>query len=253
MTNHLRPLYLLDPDVVPFSITAPSARRRGRSYETLTRRGSAASSGSRCASWAPTLAEPSGRGAPAALRDLICAPTPPMTRSTCPTPPFGVNVVARSLRLGRGATRVLATDHEYGACDNACGAIMSRERGFALRAGSRCPLPLDHGRPRSWSTSGSGVTSAHPRHLPEPHHLADGRPPARSPPSAPAPRAAGILTLVDGAHAPGQIAARPAGHRRRLLHRQLPQMAQRAQRRSLPLHPTRGATPHRATHRRLGV
>ena len=48
-------------------------------------------------------------------------------------------------------------------------------------------------------------------------------------------RELGLITIVDGAHAPAHVAARPRRARRGLLRRQLPQVAVRAQGRRLPL------------------
>ncbi|MCA9971821.1 MAG: aminotransferase class V-fold PLP-dependent enzyme [Anaerolineales bacterium] len=117
-----------------------------------------------------------------------------------PNATFALNVVARSLALGPD-DEVLTTDLEYGACDNVW-QFLSQKRGFGI---VRQPLPypfpppaelaaqLWHGvTPRTKVIFLSHITSATALTLP----VAD---------ICRRARAAGILTIVDGAHAPGQI------------------------------------------------
>ncbi len=111
-----------------------------------------------------------------------------------------VNIVARSLELGAG-DEVLATNHEYGACDRVW-RFLARKRGFTY-INQPIPPPLTTEADfveRLWL----GVT---PRtRLIFLSHIT-------SPTAAIFPvgevcrraRREGILTLVDGAHAPGQI------------------------------------------------
>lgn len=117
-----------------------------------------------------------------------------------PNATFGVNVVARSLALGVG-DEVLATNHEYGACDRAW-RFLSRQRGFTY-VQQPISLPVESAETiveEFWQ----GVTE-HTRlifisHITSPTAL-------RLPVEAicQRARAAGILTLIDGAHAPGQL------------------------------------------------
>ena len=116
-----------------------------------------------------------------------------------PNATTAVNVVARSLDLQPG-DEVLATDHEYGACD----ATWQREcelRGAIYRR-APVPLPFDRGRfvehvlahagARTRLVFASHVTSTTALVFP----VAD---------LCAAARARGLPTLIDGAHAPGQI------------------------------------------------
>lgn len=113
---------------------------------------------------------------------------------------IGLNAVARSLRLGPD-DEVLASDHEYGALDRTW-RFLSREKGFAYR---RChiPLPLSDGKsfvdtlwasvtPRTRVIFLSQITSPTAVIFP----VADVC--ARA-------RREGILTVIDGAHVPGQV------------------------------------------------
>ena len=117
-----------------------------------------------------------------------------------PNVTFSINIVARSLVLGEG-DEVLATDHEYGACDRTW-KYLSRERNFKY---INQPIPLAYGTPEEFvETLWKGVS---PRtrviflsHITSPTSMVF--------PVAEVCRRArleGILTVVDGAHAPGQI------------------------------------------------
>ena len=117
-----------------------------------------------------------------------------------PNATTGVNIVARSLALQPG-DEVLATDHEYGACD-ATWQFVCQRAGAHYR---RVPVPLPF-EPDTWAARvlaaagprtkmifASHITSTTALIFP----LADLCARARE---------AGIQTLIDGAHAPGQIA-----------------------------------------------
>ena len=134
----------------------------------------------------------------AALGEYLNAPADDLVY--VPNATFGVNVVARSLQLGSG-DEVLATDHEYGACERAW-RYMSRERGFALvRASIPLPLPApDEFIERLWAAVTPRTRVIFLSHITSP--TAATFPVAAVCARA---RAEGILTVVDGAHAPGQI------------------------------------------------
>ncbi len=117
-----------------------------------------------------------------------------------PNATTGVNTVARSLRLQPG-DEVLGTDHEYGACvatwQHLCARAGAHYREVAL------PLPFDPAEavpcvlaaltPRTRVLFISHITSTTALLLPVAELCA-------------AARERGITTVVDGAHAPGQIA-----------------------------------------------
>lgn len=200
-TNHtptpgtLRDEFLLDPDVVFLNHGSFGATPRPvfEVYQQWQRR----------LEWQPVQFLGSDIGgylaeARQALGAYLNAPADDLVY--VPNATFGVNVVARSLRLGPG-DEVLTTDHEYGACERAW-RYMSRERGFAM---VRQPIPLPLTTAEAivealWA----GVT---PRtrliflsHITSPTAI-------RFPVEAICARAqaAGLLTVIDGAHAPGQI------------------------------------------------
>ena len=117
-----------------------------------------------------------------------------------PNTTFGVNIVARSLVLGPG-DEVLTTDHEYGAIDRTW-RFMSQKRGFSY---IRQPIPLPVSSAEAiveqlWA----GVTDR--TRLITLSHITSNTA-LRLPVELICARArqAGILTLIDGAHAPGQI------------------------------------------------
>lgn len=117
-----------------------------------------------------------------------------------PNATFGVNVVARSLALGPG-DELLTTNHEYGACYNVWD-FLSQKRGFdVVQQSISFPAASDEAileelwqgvTPRTRVIFVSHITSSTALRLPVAAICAQAR-------------EAGILTVVDGAHAPGQI------------------------------------------------
>ena len=111
-----------------------------------------------------------------------------------------LNIVAHSLSLGPG-DEVLGTDHEYGALDRTW-QFLAKERSFAYISQS-IPVPLT--TPQAFITAlWKGVTSRTRviflSHITSPTGLI--LPVEKVIHRA---RQAGILTIIDGAHAPGQI------------------------------------------------
>lgn len=111
-----------------------------------------------------------------------------------------VNIVARSLDLGPG-DEVLATDHEYGACDRAW-RYLSHKRGFTYvnHPLSMPVLSAEAFVAQMWQAVNASTRVIYLSHITSPTALV-------LPVAAVCHRARdqGILTLVDGAHAPGQL------------------------------------------------
>ncbi len=134
-----------------------------------------------------------------ALGDYLHAPADDLVY--VPNATFALNIIARSLALGAG-DEVLTTDHEYGACDNTW-RFLSEKRGFRyVRQPIRLPVASATAvtdqfwqgvTPRTKVIFISHITSATALCFPVAEICRRAR-------------AAGILTVVDGAHAPGQIA-----------------------------------------------
>jgi len=116
-----------------------------------------------------------------------------------PNATTGVNIVARSLNLKPG-DEILATDHEYGACD-ATWQRVCEQAGASYRR-VEIPLPFERERfaqqvlaavtPRTRMIFSSHLTSTTALIFPLDELCTQAR-------------ARGVLTLIDGAHAPGQI------------------------------------------------
>ncbi len=117
-----------------------------------------------------------------------------------PNATFGVNVVARSLSLAPG-DEILSTDHEYGACDKIW-QFVCRKTGAVYK---RQPIPLPLGsREQTVQQFWQGVTGR-TRAIFISHITSSTAVQFPIETILRRARQAGILTIVDGAHAPGQI------------------------------------------------
>jgi isopenicillin-N epimerase len=117
-----------------------------------------------------------------------------------PNTTFGVNVVARSLKLASG-DEVLSTNHEYGACENVW-EYLSQRQGFSYK---KQPVMLPATSPEEivkqiWQGVTAKTKVLYLSHITSPTALTFpvNELCARA-------KAAGIITVIDGAHAPGQI------------------------------------------------
>jgi isopenicillin-N epimerase len=117
-----------------------------------------------------------------------------------PNATHGVNIIARSLKLAPG-DEILTTDHEYGACDYTWDFICSKVSAKYIHQRISLPVQSDDEvvsqfwqgvTPQTKVIYLSHITSATALRLPVEKicQLA---------------KAAGILTVVDAAHSPGQI------------------------------------------------
>ncbi len=111
----------------------------------------------------------------------------------------GVNIVARSLPLKPG-DEIVTTDHEYGACDHAWGWVCERTGARYIRV--PIPLPVTTHADfveRVWSAVTPRTKVIYLSHITSPTALIF---PIQE--LCRRAREAGILTVIDGAHAPGQ-------------------------------------------------
>ena len=113
----------------------------------------------------------------------------------------GLNVVARSLAL-RPGDEVLGTDHEYGALDKTWTFVCERQGARYVRASIGAPVEsAEQVVDAVWRRVTSRTRVLFLSHITSPTALI-----LPIGPLITRAREAGILTVIDGAHAPGQIA-----------------------------------------------
>ena len=113
---------------------------------------------------------------------------------------YGVNIISRSLALGPG-DEILTTDQEYGACNNAWNFACRKTGASYIHHPVHLPAcSMDEVANEFWQGITPRTRVIYLSHITSPTAL-------RLPIEEICHRArkAGILTLIDGAHAPGQI------------------------------------------------
>lgn len=117
-----------------------------------------------------------------------------------PNATHGVNIIARSLQLGPG-DEILTTDHEYGACDYTWEFICGRRAARYLRQSISVPVCSEEEIVQQfWAGVTSRTKAIYLSHITSPTAL---RLPVEK--ICRLAAQAGILTVVDAAHSPGQI------------------------------------------------
>jgi isopenicillin-N epimerase len=118
-----------------------------------------------------------------------------------PNATHGVNIIARSLQLKPG-DEILSTDHEYGACDYTWEFICARRGARYLRQAIPVPVSSEEEIVQQfWAGITARTKAIYLSHITSPTALL--LPVAKICQLA---REAGILTIIDAAHSPGQIA-----------------------------------------------
>ncbi len=190
----MRDLFLLDPDLIflnhgSFGACPKPVFERYQQWQRELERNPVAFLGRRSAALLAEARAALGAYLGASGSDLVFLPNATT----------GVNLVARSIGLQPG-DEVLATDQEYGACDAAWRFVCERAGAHYRRV--PVPLPFEPGTfatrllqaatPRTKLIFSSHLTSTTALVFPVAELCARAR-------------EAGITTLIDGAHAPGQI------------------------------------------------
>lgn len=190
----LRDLFLLDPDVVFLNHGSFGATLRPvfEVYQDWQRR----------LEWQPVLFMRELEGYLAEARQVLATYLNVGKDDLIyvPNPTFAMNIVANALTLGEG-DEVLTTDHEYGACENVW-HFLSGKRGFRYVAQ---PIPLPLTTPEDvleqfWQGVTPRTKVIFVSHIASPTAVT-------FPVTALCQRAreAGIITVIDGAHAPSQL------------------------------------------------
>jgi isopenicillin-N epimerase len=117
-----------------------------------------------------------------------------------PNPTTAINMIARSLKLGID-DEILTTDHEYGAVDRTWRFICNQRGARYVRRAVPLPIPEDDAFiDYFWSGVNDHTRVIFISHITSPTAI---KFPVKE--ICARAREAGLLTIVDGAHAPGQI------------------------------------------------
>ena len=117
-----------------------------------------------------------------------------------PNATYGVNIIARSLRLKPG-DEVLTTDHEYGACDYTWDFICGKQAAKYIHQPISLPVCSEEEIvDQFWRGVTPRTRVIYLSHITSPTAL---RLPAET--ICQRARKAGIITIIDAAHSPGQI------------------------------------------------
>lgn len=117
-----------------------------------------------------------------------------------PNATSGVNIVARSLDLSAG-DEILTTHHEYGACDNTWNFVCERTGAKYVKSTIQLPLTSDDAFVENfWGSVNDNTRVIYMSHITSVSALI--LPVAEICQRA---RKLGIITVIDGAHAPGHI------------------------------------------------
>jgi isopenicillin-N epimerase len=136
----------------------------------------------------------------ARARLAACFNTPPDRLIFVPNATVGINQVARAVRLQPG-DQILTTDHEYGAMDYTWNFICGRTGARYIRHSIPVPVTTPQALADSfWSAVTPATRVIFLSHMTSPTALIFpvGEICRRA-------RAAGILTIIDGAHVPGHL------------------------------------------------
>ena len=135
----------------------------------------------------------------ASLGDYLNAA--PDSLALVPNATTGVNIVARSLKLNPG-DEILTTSHEYGACENILAFVCQKTSARLVVRDIPLPRPADEEIvERIWKGVSDRTRFIFLSHLSSPTATLF---PVKEIVSR--ARRAGIRVMVDGAHAPGQVA-----------------------------------------------